>query len=294
MRCVGATCLIAVLVTTTSCRDHDRDSRAVERCRVAGDGTLRRPGLEVYVESRVERDGAIRSGRVPTCGDGAAATARFLSAHDALERTPPTLRPKHVVVHVAPALPRDAPPLGAIETHQTSGSVLVTGDRAVHLTQPMWLHEYGHLLMLGQKPKRGTAAASIFDAVEEGVADYYAACVQESPDLGAGGDGSLSRDLRSRPHGVAAGWDALALADRRFEVHRFGWDLAARLWKREPRRGPLLEDLLRCVADARFTTGATPPSAVAGALLNACPERSRDAFETVLAAWLPPALGPKR
>lgn len=248
-----------------------------ERCRELGDGSLRSPAVEVQVGSTLHADGAITGGSTVTCEALAPATAHFVDASTVLASIPPALRPARVRVHHEPALPIGARPLAQPEFHRPSGALLVAAARA---PDAIWLHELAHVRMAGARPS-GQVARRVLDALEEGVADYYAATIGNSPVL-------ASRRLDRPPRIFADDWAGLALPS--FDPHRLGWSFAASLWAVEPRAGAVLEDLLACMSRTTESAADLRASAVLAAWLAFCPERSRAAIRAHVCSWLPAEL----
>lgn len=173
----------------------------------------------------------------------------------------------------------------SVEFDFASGALLL-GPGAENLPSSVWLHELGHARMRGARP-HGVLGGRLFRAIDEGAADYFAACVSGSPRLG---NASELRDLTAPPAVAASEWATLALPSG-FDAHRMGWALAARLYAIEPRRGPLLDALVACLdGESELDRAADTPSATVQALLRACPANARDRIAKVLTAWLPAVL----
>jgi hypothetical protein len=208
-----------------------------------------------------------------------------VSAHEAITLTPDKLRPSSVVIHLDPALPPSAPAIDVIEVHRPSGSVLVSSRDVDQVQVSMWLHEFSHLRMLGARPA-GKAGSQLIEAVEEAVADYYAATIQGSALLGSSARGQ--RDLNSVPL-ASHGWEALAIDSLHFDPHEVGLGLSSRLWRLSKKPGLLLEDLITCMKEARFGE-VDSPRLVLASWLAACPERSRERIDQQLREWIPSEL----
>jgi hypothetical protein len=173
----------------------------------------------------------------------------------------------------------------SVEFDFASGALLL-GPGAEDLPSSVWLHELGHARMRGARP-HGVLGGRLFRAIDEGAADYFAACVSGSPRLG---DARELRDLTAPPAVAASEWATLALPSG-FDAHRMGWALAARLYAAEPRRGPLLDALVACLdGESELDRAADTPAATVQALLQACPANVRERVSLVLAEWLPAAL----
>lgn len=159
---------------------------------------------------------------------------------------------------------------------------LVLSAEAGQLSEELWLHELAHVRMQGARPS-APLAKRLLSALEEGVADYYAAAIAGTSKVGADGE---VRDLAQPPRLDDTDWMRLALSS--FEPHRLGWAFGAELYRSEARPGALLEDAVACF-DGESALGAAPDStsAAVAALLAECPERSRDRLRRLLSDWLP-------
>lgn len=210
------------------------------------------------------------------------ATARapaLASLNRALRLVPAALAPSPLRVETEP--PRR---VNRVEIDAISGSLLI-GTGAEDLPVTVWLHELGHARMHGSRP-RGAVAQRLLRAVDEGAADYYAALLSGTPRVG---DASELRDLRTPPRVDGSEWATLALPG--FDAHRIGWALAARLYAAEPRRGPLLDELVACLdGESELAHAGDTPAAAVQSLLAACPVTARERLSVVLAAWLPAEL----
>lgn len=211
-------------------------------------------------------------------------TARYAQAEAALSRAlsqvPVELRP------TALRLDGQSPARAASVEFDFASGALLLGPGAEDLPSSVWLHELGHARMRGARP-HGVLGGRLFRAIDEGAADYFAACVSGSPRLG---DAHELRDLTAPPAVAASEWATLALPGG-FDAHRMGWALAARLYAAEPRRGPLLDALVACLdGESGLDRAADTPAATAQALLQACPANGRERVSQVLAEWLPAAL----
>lgn len=197
----------------------------------------------------------------------------------ALSQVPTELTPTDL------RLDEHTPAHAAVEFDFSSGALLL-GPGAEDLPNSVWLHELGHARMRGARP-HGVLGGRLFRAIDEGAADYFAACVSGIPRLG---DASELRDLTAPPAVAASEWATLALPNG-FDAHRMGWALAARLYAAEPRRGPLLDALVACLdGNSGLDKAADTPAATVQALLEACPANARDRISQILTAWLPAAL----
>jgi hypothetical protein len=197
-----------------------------------------------------------------------------------LSQVPVELRPTDFYLDVQnPAHP------ASVEFDFASGALMLRPG-AENLPSSVWLHELGHARMRGARP-HGVLGGRLFRAIDEGAADYFAACVSGSPRLG---DATELRDLTTPPPVTPSEWATLALPSG-FDAHRMGWALAGRLYAAEPRRGPLLDALVACLDGASgLDRAADTPSATVQTLLQACPANGRERISQVLAEWLPAAL----
>jgi hypothetical protein len=239
------------------------------------------PAIALHAGSRLRADGVLETGERVGCSESLEAARVIVSARAALELVPHHLRPERVTVHVDPALPPGSAPPGPLETHAESASLFARSAGAAGLGPSIWLHEFAHLRARGARP-RGRIERRIYAAIEEGVADYYAAVFGGNARLSAA---EGARDLE-RPPGVPAEYWVTLLAPV-FDPHPFGWELGAALWKLDPEPGPLLPDLLEGLsarAEAIDPAAGEPtPAKVAHSFVLRCPPRSRAAITRALA-----------
>jgi hypothetical protein len=248
------------------------------------------PAIELHAGSRLRADGVLETGERVGCNHSRTAARVIFSARAALELAPRHLRPGRVPVHIDPALPSGSAPSGPLETHAESASLFARSAGAAALGPSIWLHEFAHLRARGPRP-RGRIERRIYSAIEEGVADYYAAVIGGNARLSAA---QGARDLE-RPPGVPAEYWVTLLAPV-FDPHPFGWELGAALWKLEPKPGSLLDDLFeglsaRAGANELAASGETTPAKVAHSFTLRCPARSRPAITGALARAF--GLGPE-
>jgi hypothetical protein len=237
----------------------------VQACKARGPGTLVSERLRVRAR-----------GEIPGCDDDRAATGAFLLVDGLLESIHPSLRPGPVTIELRQAGDRfDVTP---------DKRVISVSARFASADAAAWLHELAHLAAHGPRP-RAPAARRIASAIDEGIADYFAAALTGSPRVGDG-LGEM-RDLTRPPPLPADTWGMLALGE--LDPHLFGWKLAALLWRAEPRAGGLLEDWVRCLSGG-VLEGAESPAAVLGALAQSCPARSRELLSSTLRDWAPAEL----
>jgi hypothetical protein len=240
---------------------------AAERsaCQALGDGTLKSPRV------RVERER-----RVPECDDDRVATRAFLNVDRVLSALAPELRPELVTVRI-----------GGVRTGieaRPLARALVVSESWSGADDGVWLHEVAHLVAHGPRPRRD-AARRLARAVDEGFADYFAAAVTRSPLVGSGH--AAARDVSTPPELSDAEWAWLGLPG--FDAHRFGWALAAGLWRAAPHPGPLLEDVALALSGPALE-GAERPADVLSTLIRSCPERSQRTLSSILRRWAPAEL----
>jgi hypothetical protein len=195
----------------------------------------------------------------------------------ALASLPPDLRPLKPRLDVSTS--REG-----LEYDRASGAIFV-GAGGLEAERGVWLHELAHARLAGARPK-GALALRFTDAIEEGVADYFAAALGRNAVLGSG---AAARDLRAPPRIGASEWASLAFPG--FDTHRMGWALASRFYEADPAGGSLLRDLVACLdGPSSLGVASDSPASVIAALLEACPVAGRARIAAVLAAWLPPEL----
>ncbi|HEY3494070.1 MAG TPA: hypothetical protein VGK73_05260 [Polyangiaceae bacterium] len=279
VRTLGLFGLLSSGATLDACK-HEIDSSRL--C-----ASARSLGVTARLGSQVSKP-RIQNGAPLDCG---AAPSSFRSAVAALTRVPPSLRPSALVLHVDPALERGTPVPQRVEVHRATGELLVAGSPPAPSegdgSLSVWLHELGHVRAHGVRPSSG-AAERLLLAVDEAVADYFAAAVSGSPRVGIAGQ--ELRDLSAPPAIGPSEWASLALPAA-FDAHRFGWVLAAELFRTEPEAGALLEDLLAALASREpWPETALGPDNATRELVGRCSLRSRPALERALRRWLPPEL----
>ena len=254
---------VALIVAVAGCGGSGVDSADVKRCAELGEGKLRAGSVTVY----------LAKGTVPSCGDNTAATRAFLAAHDALASVLEPLRPSPVVIVMSDDV-------DAIETDREAGAIHLAEHPSRPVDRAAWLHELSHLASLGPRPK-GILGGRLADALDEGVADYYAARAMGSPVVGP-------RDLSQPPRDAGAAWAALPMPDARFDPHPLGHAFGAALWKRQPEIG----DLLVCMRAPAGWGDGDAPRAVLASWVAGCPARSRVALRSALADWAPAPMLP--
>lgn len=237
--------------------------------------------LSVRASSRLSADGSLQPG-------GVLARATWASlpeaqhAAAALAAIPAKFAPSAVTLELELKRAPGVPSILGVECHRETGALLL-GDRADVLPANVWLHELGHVRLHGARPS-AVLAKRVITALEEGVADDYAAVLGGSPVLGFGVE---QRDLRQPPSGGLSNWASLAFPE--FDPHRLGWALAAALYAAEPRAGALLEEAVACLDGPGPLGSAESPASAIASLLESCPEPGRQRFSALLSDWLPPA-----
>lgn len=232
--------------------------------------------------SRLLKDGGLTPGPVTTLGDSDKLAAT--PALKALGMIPFELKPAPVVIDLGLIREPGVPAPDVVEYHRTGRSILV-GAAGADASVEMWLHELSHARMAGARPK-GPLARRLIDAVEEGVADYFAASLAHNPLLGTP---SRQRDLMHPPRVGGSEWATLAFDG--FDTHRMGWVLAAKLYEVAPMGGSLLHDAVACLdGESQLGVVADSPAAAIGALLEACPQQGRSRLSRIFQSWLPPEL----
>jgi hypothetical protein len=232
--------------------------------------------------SRLLKSGGLQPGPVTTPGDSDKLAAT--PALKALAMVPFELKPAPVVIDLGLLREPGVAAPAVVEYHRVGRSILV-GAAGADASVELWLHELSHARMAGARPK-GPLARRLIDAVEEGVADYFAASLAHNPLLGTR---SRPRDLMRPPRVGASEWATLAFDG--FDTHRMGWVLAAKLYEVAPMGGSLLHDAVACLdGESELGAVADSPAAAIGALLEACPQQGRSRLSRILQSWLPPEL----
>lgn len=196
--------------------------------------------------------------------------------HVALELVPAELSPGPIALRIATGRTR-------IHAEPERGELVVSSD-LVDADQSVWLHELAHFGVHGPRPT-SSVGRRLASAIEEGVADYFAATLRGSTRVGDSRIGI--RDLAHPPRISAESWASLGLSG--FDSHHFGWAFAAELWKAEPGSRALLTDLVAVLSGDAFADSESP-RAIFAALVAACPERSRARLGAAVRAWAPEEL----
>ncbi len=199
-----------------------------------------------------------------------------------LERFPEVPAPR---VRVDPGVGVDA----SAELEARSGTILINPASLALADPSVWLHELAHLQARGARPVE-KIAVWILRAYEEAVADFYAASLNQRPQLGVT-EGGAVRDVSKQQQVQESEWPSLAMG--RADPHRFGAALAAELWRAHAADPGLARDLVRGLA-ALTTHGlkGARGARVLGVALASTPRRSRARLAAALRAWLPEQLHP--
>lgn len=244
--------------------------------------------VRVFVGAEWRAGGNLEGGRAATCRDGEVAARALADAHGAWQALPPRLRTERVDVHLVERPPRDGS--FVVRYLPARDVIAVEVGRVEHVGRGVWLHELVHQRARGHRPSQ-PVAGRVLAAVDEGVADFVAATVARSVRLGPVDEGG--RDLSRPPAPSAADWAFVGLPGARSPTHRLGWRLAAELWREAPGSEELAVDAV--VALASYPEGAPDrdaPGPALGALVRACPERSRGRLRAALGRWVPAELFP--
>jgi hypothetical protein len=245
--------------------------------------SLAPPGDAIFRRgSQLSKDGAIAPGPVTVLGDSDKRVAA--PALKALGMVPFSLKPASVIIDLGLLRAPGVSAPDVIEYHREGRAILVGaagGDASVE----MWLHELAHARMAGARPK-GALAGRLIDAVEEGVADYFAASIAHNALLGTP---SRRRDLMHPPRVGPSEWASLDFDG--FDTKRMGWVLAAKFYELQPMGDSLLYDAVACLdGESELGVAADSPGAAIAALLEACPQQGRPRLQRIFQSWLPPEL----
>lgn len=287
---VNCICAAALLAGLAHCRTHT--TPAQNRCaQLTPAARTADTHVRVLTGSALLAGGGLEPGDVPACNRNLLAARVFLQARQLILDIPTELRPQTVAIHLSHAPSAGLAPPWHIEFHRPSRSLLLGGGTDDPIDPSVFLHELAHVKMAGDRPERAPASR-LMRAVEEGIADYFAAALGGSPRLGsASTEHTPTRDLRHPPRLMPGDWESIALEGLPEQPHRLGWVLAAELRRLASGPGPLLEDLLQCMAGLHLAEDLAPTAkAILAAWLSTCPARSRQSLQTALTRWLPPAL----
>jgi hypothetical protein len=210
-----------------------------------------------------------------SCDDAEDTRILLGEARAALAGVPQPFHPQSLVVEI---LPRGEVQRAAVDASR--GVILV--EQGLRLDRSVWLHEIAHLRLRGARPE-GLLGRRIHRAIEEGVADYFAAVLGRSPALSA-------RDLRSAPPPSAAVWGKYLTPRIDADAHELGWQLGGLLWTRAPHSSELLQDLVTTLSGTAPYRAADRPADILREVIQRCPVRSRALLRTVFATWIPSEL----
>jgi hypothetical protein len=164
----------------------------------------------------------------------------------AIERVPAGLLRHPVELFLDPRVV-DGPPVREIETHASGGLLAASGSRALS-DESIVLHELFHVAVSRERPS-DARRARIFEALEEGLADYFAASVTGRSEVGST-DGRETRRLTPRRSATELEW--VTTATGQIGPHALGHALASELWHAwgaDPRRAARLAECLRAPAN---------------------------------------------
>lgn len=241
------------------------------------------PGrVKVRVGATVSAE-RIDGGVAASCDDpvGAPLRARLSPL---LWRLPRAVQPPTLVIQLDPHLGPRQPALRGIAVHRASGHVLLPRSVALTIDDSAWLHEIAHVALARPAPGH-TPAGRLLAAMEEGMADYFAAAQLGHPRLGEVHD-RVARDLSAAPTLSAAEWAGLAGIGAAWRPHRAGWSLAGHAWSHAGPDRALATDLLIGLRriDPQASRG---PRDLVTRWRRHCPERSRTRLDALLSAWMP-------
>jgi hypothetical protein len=237
------------------------DGRACERA-----GSV----ASLKIGARLTNDGVVGGVAAPCADPRVQAFLPTLSA--AVERAPERLLRGPVEVYLDPEVTNGAP-LREIETH-ASGALLVSSKSPALRDESIVLHELFHVAVARKRPE-GARLARVFQALEEGAADYFAASVMGKPEVGSV-DGRETRRLTPRRTATELDW--VATATGRVGPHALGHLLASELWDAwgpDAHRATLLAECLRAPANAAKSIPE---------FVQACAEHDRS-FRRPFACW---------
>lgn len=214
------------------------------------------------------------------------AGASLASLDEALRTLPPDQRPSSLTVHL------DDSAVGADrEPHvaPTSRAIVFAPSSRAARDPSIWLHEVAHVHARGTPALYTTTIARLRRAIEEGMADFFAASVRHDPLVGAA-DGREVRDVRIAAPLALSDWAILPFSSAPFDAHRFGGALAALAFDAHAYD----VDLARAALDALARSpapGSEPrtPLALVESLTPDDRPRSRE-LRSLLSTWLPSEL----
>lgn len=225
----------------------------------------------------------IEGGAAASCEDPDAAHLRARLS-DLLSRLPRAVQPPTLVIQLDPQFGPKQPALRGIAVHRASGHILLDRSMALAVDDSAWLHEMAHVALARAAPGR-SPAGRLMAAMEEGVADFFAAAHIGHPRLGEVHD-RVARDLGAAPAMSAAEWAGLAGVGPTWRPHQAGWSLAGIAWSRAGPDSAFATDLL--IGLRQVDTQDSPgPRDVATRWRSHCHERSRARLDALLSAWMP-------
>lgn len=240
---------------------------------------------DVLVEFRVEslwKGGRLQRGRVARCSEVPRIAPVARTVQDAVAAIPLELRPQRITVHYAPNATGVAP-VQDVSVDRDTGDVLLSKEARGAFEVSIWLHELAHARARPRYSGHNALEKRVLSAIEEGVADYFAAVLSGSPSIGTAG---RRRRLDGPLTGRAETW--LTVVWRDFDPHVLGGELAAILWRLAPRAGPLLNDTLLCLADFEASGEFAAPWPMLSKLSSTCPSRSRPLLVRAFERWAKP------
>jgi hypothetical protein len=165
-----------------------------------------------------------------------------------IERVPPGFLRRPVELYLDPRV-ADGPPVREIETHASGGLLAASASRALS-DESIVLHELFHVAVSRERPS-DARRARIFRALEEGLADYFAASITGRSEIGSA-DGRETRRLTPLRRATELEW--VTTATGQVAPRALGHSLASELWHAwgaDPRRATLLAECLRAPANVR-------------------------------------------
>ena len=193
-----------------------------------------------------------------------------------------------LVVHADPQLPTQHAQLRGIEVQLSSGALLIDSSMVPELPRSVWRHELVHATALRQLPK-STVARRLVLTIEEGIADFVAARLENQPLVGTESIGE-TRDLSKPLTQLDRSFETLSLPG--FTPHVLSRGLARALWGQpESLRATAA---LRCLRSLwANTTALSGIRDVLQAFVASCPAEQHPIVKTALMQWVPQELRPQ-
>jgi hypothetical protein len=166
----------------------------------------------------------------------------------AIERVPVGFLRRPVELYLDPRVV-DGPSVREIETYASGELLAASASRALS-DETIVFHELFHVAVSRERPS-DQRRARIFRALEEGLADYFAASITGRSEIGSV-DGRETRRLTPLRRATELEW--VTTATGQVEPHALGHSLASELWHAwgaDTRRATLLADCLRAPLNAR-------------------------------------------